>query len=203
MTAESAANPTPTDRTTRSRPLHTPPKSAGVLCQRFILYRYGFPAMYRRSFLASACALSSTGCLSVLGEHHEDLDYGAWYERPDEVALAIDPPTSRSSIDFGRQTFTPDEGRFYLVVPVTVENRTDDTITPPGENDYYAGDEHSPVFSRGTNAIRNAYRTTPIEPGESRSGNVVFEVEAGANAATVPVHYEHTMWRWSATWSAD
>ncbi len=146
--------------------------------------------------------MASSGCVSALEEHREQLTYGEWYERPDGVALSVDPPESTRRIEFGQQTFTPDDSHFYLVVPVTVENRTEDTITPPSEDDFEAGDGRALPFSRGTMAVSDGYTSTTVEPGDSRRANLVFEVESGRNAATVPVHYEHTMWRWSATWSA-
>lgn len=158
--------------------------------------------MLRRQLLAGTAALATTGCVSALQEHREELTYGEWFERPDGIAITVDPPGSTRSIRFGQQTFTPEDDHFYLVVPVSVENRTEDTITPPAQDDFEAGEEREPPYSRGTMAVSDGYTTTTIEPEESRREKLVFEVESGRNASTVPVTYDHTMWRWSATWSA-
>ncbi len=159
--------------------------------------------MERRAFLGCAGATASTGCLTVLESHSEQLGYGERYRRPDGVELMVNEPYAIDSIDFGMETFTPEEGNVFVVAPVTVVNDTEDPITPPGLDDYTAEEDRSPPFSRGTMSMEDSYRTTSIQPGESRRGNVVFELEGGIRAPSTPVHYEHTMWRWSATWSAD
>lgn len=134
----------------------------------------------------------------AVGRRH--LDFGGSWKNYEGYTITIDEPEFRESYEawsslFGEvETYEPEDGDLFAFVPVSVENDGSGSGTVPTPGSFYARVD-SELYELGINPIiRNPdlrgdlddeklYSSGKIPSGTTKSGYLVFEVPADAEAS--------------------